>query len=251
MPGQAGPVEADMAIGEDADLAWKLITVLLNDGKTPGARLALARYKPEPGSQDEIRIWMQLHLGVPVTPGDARIMTGLAQRQPDGEFRDAIIAMLIREVLLAPQPATPFPGDVIGAVALLEEETRNRPGIGLRIDPDDEGALRAALEKQQPNPAAYRQVVSDVQRGTCSMADIARFTGRPYGTVLLHRPAGILSATDLAPGPADQGGRSRRARHRGRHLRRGPVVPVPARPARRRRPAAYPLGPRPRATRGP
>lgn len=196
----AAAARAGLAIGEDADLAWKLITVLLNDGKMPDARQALSRYKPEPGSQDEIRMWMQLHLGVPVVADDARVMTDLAQRQPDGEFRDAIIAMLIREVLLAPQPTTPFPDDVIGAVARLEEETRNRPGTGLRIDPDDEGALRAALEKQQPDPAAYRQVVSDVQRGTSSMADIARFTGRPYGTVLLHRPAGILPATDLAPG---------------------------------------------------
>jgi hypothetical protein len=32
------------------------------------------------------------------------------------------------------------------------------------------------------------------------MADIARFAGRPYGTVLLHRPAGVLPAADLAPG---------------------------------------------------
>ncbi len=196
----AASARAGLAISDDADLAWKLITVLLNDGKAPEARQALARYKPGPGSQDEIRMWMQLHLGVPVTPDDARVMTGLTQRQPDGEFRDAIIALLIREVLLAPQPATLFPDDVIGAVARLEEETGNRLGTGLRIDPDEEGALRAALEKQQPDPAAYRQVVSDVQRGTPSMADIARFTGRPYGTVLLHRPAGILSATDLAPG---------------------------------------------------
>jgi hypothetical protein len=59
---------AGLVIDEDADLAWKLITVLLNDGKAPEARQALVRYKPGPGGQDEIRMWMQLHLGVPVTP---------------------------------------------------------------------------------------------------------------------------------------------------------------------------------------
>jgi len=190
---------AGLAIGQDPGLAWMLIKVLLNDGKTPAARQALERHKPEPVTDEEIRIWMQLHLGVPLTPDDARTMTGLAQRQPEGEFRDAIIAMLIREVLLVP-PAVPFPADVTGVVARLEEETRNRPGTGLRIDPDDEGALRAALEKQQPDPAAYQRVISEVQRGTATMADIARFTRRPYGTVLLHRPAGILPAADLAPG---------------------------------------------------
>lgn len=189
-----------LAIRGDPDLAWKLITVLLSDGKIADARQALARYKPDPGNEAEIRIWMQLHLAVPVTPDDARIMTELAQRQADGEFRDAIIAMLIREVILAPESAAAFPEDITAAVARLEEETRNRPGTGLRIDPDDDDALRAALRKQQPDPAAYLKLLRAVQAGTSSMADIARFTGRPYGTVLLHRAAGILPATDLAPG---------------------------------------------------
>ena len=142
---------------------------------------------------------MQLHLGVPVTPDDARVMIDLVQRQPDGEFRDAIIAMLIREAALAEQ-AGAFPDDVSAEIARLEAETTDRPGTGLRIDPNDDDALRAALEKQQPNLSAYRALLSDVQQGAASMADIARFAGRPYGTVLLHRPAGILPATDLAPG---------------------------------------------------
>jgi Domain of unknown function (DUF4365) len=190
---------AGLAIGEDPGLAWKLIMVLVNDGKLRDARQALARYNPEPGTAEEIRLWMQLHLGVPVTADDARAMTSLVQRQPDGEFRDAIIAMLIREVILA-EKAGSFPDDVTAAVARLEEETRDRPGTGLRIDPDDDDAVRAALGKQQPDQAAYRELLAAVQDGTASMADIARFAGRPYGTVLLHRPAGILPAADLAPG---------------------------------------------------
>jgi hypothetical protein len=195
----AASARAGLAIGQDPRLAWMLVKILLNQGKTPDARQALERHKPEPVTDEELRIWMQLHLGVPLTPDDARTMTGLAQRQPEGEFRDAIIAMLIREVLLV-LPAVPFPDDVTGAVARLEEETRSRPGTGLRIDPDDEGALRAALKKQQPDPAAYQRIIGEVQRGAASMAEIGRSTGRPYGTVLLHRPAGILPAADLAPG---------------------------------------------------
>jgi hypothetical protein len=190
---------AGLAIGEDPGLAWKLIMVLVSDGKLRDARQALARYNPEPGTTEEIRLWMQLHLGVPVTADDARVMVSLVQRQPDGEFRDAIIAMLIREVILA-KKADSFPDDVTTAVAHLETETRDRPGIGLRIDPDDDGALRVALLKQQPDQATYRKLLAAVQGGTASMADIARFAGRPYGTVLLHRPAGILPAADLAPG---------------------------------------------------
>jgi hypothetical protein len=195
----AATARAGLAIGEDPGLAWALIMVLVNDGKLRDARQALARYRPEPGTDQEIRVWMQLHLGVPVTASDARVMIGLVQRQPDGEFRDAIIAMLLREVVLAEKTSS-FPADVTEAIGRLEEETRDRPGSGLRISPDDDDALRAALEKQQPDQAAYRKLLAAVQDGTASMADIGRFTGRPYGTVLLHRPAGVIPAGDLAPG---------------------------------------------------
>jgi hypothetical protein len=127
---------------------------------------------------------MQLHLGVPVSADTARVMIGLAGRLPDGEFRDAIIAMLIREAALA-QCAGTFPADLIAEIAQLEAATRDRPGTGLRIDPSDDAALRAALEKRVPDRAAYRQLLTRVQGGTASMADIGRLR-RP---ALRRRPA--------------------------------------------------------------
>ena len=168
----AATARAGLAIGEDPGLAWALIMVLVNDGKLHDARQALARYSPGPGTDQEIRVWMQLHLGVPVTASSARVMIGLVRRQPDGEFRDAIIAMLLREAVLAEKTGS-FPADVTEAVGRLEEETRDRPGTGLRISPDDD-ALRAALEKQQPDQAAYRKLLTAVQDGTAGMADIGR-----------------------------------------------------------------------------
>jgi hypothetical protein len=173
--------------------------VLVSDGKLSDARQALDRYRPEPGSEQEIRLSMQLHLGVTVTADDAQVMISITGRLPDGEFRDAIIAMLIREAAVAKSSDT-FPADLIAAIAQLEADTRNRPGTGLRIDPSDDTALRAALQKRVPDQAAYQKLLGSVQAGTACMADIAAFAERPYGTVLLHRPAGILPAADLAPG---------------------------------------------------
>jgi hypothetical protein len=92
------------------------------------------------------------------------------------------------------------PPTLIAAIAQLEAGTRNRPGTGLRIDPSDDAALRAALQKRVPDQAAYQKLLASVQAGTACMADIAAFAGQPYGTVLLHRHAGILPAADLAPG---------------------------------------------------
>ena len=205
----AATARSGLAVAADTDLAWKLVTVLVSDGKLGDARQALARYRPEPGTEQEMRLWMQLHLGVTVTAGDARVMISMAGRLPDGEFRDAIIAMLIREAAVA-KSSDAFPADLIATVAQLEADTRNRPGTGLRIDPSDDTALRAALLKRVPDQAAYQKLLVGVQAGTACTADIATFAERPYGTVLLHRPAGILPAADLAPGLRSAGEKAAR-----------------------------------------
>lgn len=205
----AATARSGLAVAADADLAWKLVIVLVSDGKLSDARQALARYRPEPGTEQEMRLWMQLHLGVTVTAEDAQVMISIAGRLPDGEFRDAVIAMLIREAAAAKDSDT-LPANLIAAIAQLEADTENRPGTGLRIDPSDDTALQAALRKRVPDQAAYQKLLASVQDGTACMADIATFAGRPYGTVLLHRPAGILPAADLAPGMRSAGERAAR-----------------------------------------
>ena len=190
-----------LEFGEDPELAWNLVISLHNDGDVAAARAALARHRPEPVTDKEIRLWVQLHLGVPLTPGDAHVMVGIAQRQPDGQFRDAIIGLLVREVLFTPpEPGTSFSADVVDAVRQFQEQAANRPGSTVRLDSDSDDSLRAALERDQPDPAAYRALVTQVQEGRASLADVARFAHRPYAAVLLHRPAGIIPAIDLRPG---------------------------------------------------
>lgn len=81
---------------------------------------------------------------------------------------------------------------------------------GVPIDPSDEAALQAALQKRIPDQAAYQRLLASVQAGTACMADIAAFAERPYGTVLLHRPAGFFPAADLAPGPRSAGEKAAR-----------------------------------------
>ena len=91
-----------LTIGEDPGLAWELVAALYNEGKITEAREALARHQPRPGTQDEIRLWMQLHLGAAVAAEDARVMVDLANRQPSGvsginEFTAAIRSQGFRE----------------------------------------------------------------------------------------------------------------------------------------------------------
>jgi hypothetical protein len=125
-------------------------------------------------------------------------MTGLTGRLPDGEFRDAIIAMLIREAALA-QDRGAYPADLLTTIAQLASATAGRPGTGLRIDPADDARIRAVLEQKAPDLAEYQQLVTRVQSGTAPMADIGSLAGQRYGTVLLHRPAGVIPAADADP----------------------------------------------------
>jgi hypothetical protein len=190
-----------LEIGEDSDLAWILVKSLHNNGKAQAARDALARHRPEPVTDDEMRLWMQLHLGVPLTPGDAPTMIGIAARQPDGRFRDAVIGLLAREVLLTPpQPGSQFPADVVQQVRQLQEQAVNRPGGTLRLLAGDDSALRAALYEAGRDPAAFQALLAQAREGRASYADIARFADRPLSVALLQRPAGIIPAIDLASG---------------------------------------------------
>jgi len=87
----AATARLGLAVAADPDLAWQLVIILYNDGSLSEARAALDRYRLEPGTEEEMRLWMQLHVGVDVPAGAARVMIGLTGRLPDGEFRDAVI----------------------------------------------------------------------------------------------------------------------------------------------------------------
>jgi hypothetical protein len=193
--------EQGLAIGDHPGLAWNLVKVLNKDGKITRAREALSRYRPDPVSEDETTLWIQLHLGVPLSPDDARTMIGIAERQPDGDVRDATIGLLVREVIFtSPEPGSPFPSDVTDAVTRLREQAESRPGSLLRLAGDDDQTLRAALVVTQPDPVAYQALVREVHQDHKGQADLARFARQPYAAVLLHRPAGIIPATDLRTG---------------------------------------------------
>ena len=139
----AATARLGLAVAADTDLAWQLVIILYNDGNLGEARTALDRYRLEPGTEEEMRLWMQLHVGVDVPAGAARVMIRLTGRLPDGEFRDAIIAMLIREAALA-QDRGAYPADLLATIAQLEAAHR------------EPSRHRAADRSRRRRPAARR-----------------------------------------------------------------------------------------------
>ena len=177
---------AGLAIGPDPQLAWTLIRVLLGTGRVTAAREALDRHHPDPQTADEIRLWYELHLAVPLTAGDARTLAGLAVGHPDVLPPTAVLPVLHREAALAVQAGEPYPPDVLAAMAALAAQPPSAP----LPDPPQ----RAAAGSED-----VEAVIARVQTGLAAQADIAAAAGLSYGAILLHRHAGVLPAADVSP----------------------------------------------------
>ena len=234
-----------LEIGDDPDLAWLLVKALFNDGKVTRARQVLGRHQLKPAGSAETHLWLMLRRGVPLSPDDARTMTTIARQETDPALREAAVGILIREVLHGPDgTAVAWDPDIVEEVALLRDEAAARDGGGPSPAGQDGTVPASGAGAAEPQAVDARRLLRDVRAGRSSQADIGRLAGLPYAAVLLRRPALIHPAADLRPAlgqPAE--GRAAGTFRRG--LRRGPVLPAPAQPARCGRPGPYPLCPPP------
>lgn len=196
----ANAARAGLDITDDPALSWELIRALYHSANVVDARKALDRYRPQPGTMPEIRLWLQLHLGVALNEADADIMLELANRVADTSLRGAILGLLVREVLMTPpDPTSAYPNRIVDAVQILAAEIESGSIPGLRVIPENDDRLRAALERDQSDPAEFNELLSQVRLGRIPLAEVANAADRPYGTALLQRPAGVIVAADSGP----------------------------------------------------
>ncbi len=73
----AATARLGLAVAADTDLAWQLVIILYNDGNLGEARTALDKYRLEPGTEEEMRLWMQLHVGVDVDAAAGQRLGGV------------------------------------------------------------------------------------------------------------------------------------------------------------------------------
>ncbi len=186
-----------LGISDDPDLAWILTVCQYNSGRVQDARETLRRYRPTPARDDEVRLWTQLHLGVPLSHADAAQALDLIDGQPDTIFRDALRGLVVREVVLAPDDSlVPYPAEVLARATEIAAAIEHGPRAGLfKLDGSDE-ALRSALEHEALDPAEYQRLVERYRAGAIALSDLAARVQHPYGSALLQRPAGLIFATD-------------------------------------------------------
>lgn len=200
-PAAAKVARIGLGLRDDPDLAWDLVRALTNAGNTPAAREALDRYRPDPGSDGEVRLWLHLHVGVDLSAEEVRTMADLLRRQPAGELRDGMIGVLAREVILEQSADDSYPESLVEEVRELVEMLQPGSGSGTRPVSNDD-ALRAALEAELPDRTQWDKALDGIRRGITPLADAAVLARRPYGAALLQRPAGVIVASDLTPGVA-------------------------------------------------
>ena len=190
-----------MQFGDSPALTWSYIKVIFLKGDVVAARTALARHRPDPVGAEEMKLFIQLHFGVELTVDDAQVLIEIAHGLPDGALREVAVGMLVREVLLAPpQPGTRHSDQAKLDVGRLQEQIRNRPGGMLRLAAGDDATLREAMAPDQPDPAEYQKIATEVGQGRRAVAEIARFVAAPYATAIIRRPGGVVPAIDLSPG---------------------------------------------------
>lgn len=204
LPKAVAAATAALAVDSSPDVAWALIRLHYNAGHIGPARAALTRYRPTPTSQDEVRLWLILHIGIPFTRDDAALLIDIVRRQPQGELRSQMVGLLAREIVLTPA-MPPFPPHIVKDAAELSRELATGPGSGLRRIDDTDESLRIALEHEGLDPAAFETLLAEVRSGRMSVSDIATAAERPYGATLLQRPAGVLISGDLEPGLREAG----------------------------------------------
>jgi Domain of unknown function (DUF4365) len=164
-----------LAIGTNTPLAWMLIRVLLAAGRVIPAREALARHHPAPETDDEARLWFELHLAVPLAADSARALLALAPRHPTMLPPADVLPVLHREAALARNAGQPYPPDVLTAISSL----------AAMHDPAQETPAGTQTARHAPAPTAVpesvQQVIARVRQGRAARPTSRRREASPTG----------------------------------------------------------------------
>jgi tetratricopeptide (TPR) repeat protein len=195
--GAIGVLRRALAIDDDPSLAWSLLFTLVNGGQISEARQELERRGLEPSRDQEVRLWIQLHLGRRLPQPSATLLVKLARRETDERLRSVMIDLLIRDVLL--QDDNAFSSATRTAVSEFAAQAGFDGDRLLEQVPNNDESISAALRARTIDTASFDLAVRALRAGSVSSAELAETVGQPYGAVLLQRPAGILYAFDLSP----------------------------------------------------
>ncbi len=199
--------ETGLAEQPDEELAWTLITGLYNLRRNGAARAVLLKHRPTPRSEQEVRVWAQLHVATDLDMDTLRELIALVdQNGAASELGGQLAGLAVRE-LARLEAAGDLPEDLRLWRQQLLGGSGNQQPYGWRAVTEDELTTELAGRDEVPMEALR----DEVRAGRVPLADLAAAAGRPYGQALLQRAAGLLVAADLEPGLQQAGRDAARA----------------------------------------
>ncbi|WKU03505.1 DUF4365 domain-containing protein [Micromonospora sp. HUAS LYJ1] len=179
----------------DDYLAWSLVQALQTTRDVPAARAALTQYCPGPATEQQARLWAQLHLGVDLTDQEANTATDLAERFLDvPALAEGLTALLLREQGRRRREGAPeWPQP-------LQQRIENVSAtVHAGADPEVVAENVVAERLGQIGYERLEVLRRQVQQGHEPLATLASLARNPYGKMLLLRTAGMTVATDPEP----------------------------------------------------
>lgn len=185
----AQAAEAGLGLSDDEDdLAWLYVAALYDAGDLPGARAGLRRFTLTPVTDTETDLWLHLHTSDNATVADAETLLTIIERLPEGRYRTAVRALLLREVLTQQPNATPYPQHIIHDARALAAEAG--------VDPDNLDPILVDAPLERLDPTEYQAMVAKARKGHIPLADLADWCDRSYTSALLDSPFGAVIAGD-------------------------------------------------------
>ncbi|MFI5898045.1 DUF4365 domain-containing protein [Actinoplanes sp. NPDC051513] len=204
--------QAGLHENQDNYLVWSLAQAFYTIRDAPAARRALDQHRPNPDTEQQARLWAQLHLGVDLTDQDAATAADLAERFGDvPELVEGLIGLLRREQHRRRQgQSLPWPQALLDRIEALTAR------VYADVDPDTIAEATVTEQLGQIGYQRLEELRQRVQQGREPLAALASLVRSPYGRMLLLRTAGMTPATDLEPGIAAVGtATARQALHQG------------------------------------
>ncbi len=188
---------AGLAERSSEDVIWNLVTALYNLHNTHEARKVLDQYRPDPATEQEARLWAQLHVGADFTRSDAEMAAELAERYMDAPaLIGGLASLLVRELGRHGSESLPTWPDSL--VARVRELVLTLQASGYGPDAATEEEMLRRLRGK--NYGELEAVRLEVQAGRTALSTFASQSGHPYGQALLQRFAGLTVASDREPG---------------------------------------------------
>ncbi|MER6589666.1 DUF4365 domain-containing protein [Micromonospora chalcea] len=191
----------------DNYLAWSLVIALNQVNDVPAARDALTHHHPTPETEQEARLWAQLHLGLDLTDADAETAVELAEQfLTIPALAEGITSLLLREQHRRQRDdIPPWPQPLSDRLATLIAT------VYAGTSPETAAEDRVTSLLGQSDYQILETIRHRVQQGREPLTTLASKTRIPYGKVLLMRTAGMTLAADAEPAIASVGDTAARA----------------------------------------